>query len=139
VTMKPSKTQKAKSLDKLGRHLPSKPAAAVDSLGTLPVPRELITASGQRSLAAADRISASNRGGVSGGNPLVSILKPPTPVTFRPGIPHFLGRLKSTSFEVASPEVSPCASPCRVSPWGLATPWLSPSPTLLSEGPPSHM
>jgi hypothetical protein len=35
--------------------------------------------------------------------------------------------------------VSPCSSPCRVSPWGLATPWLSPFPTPLSEGPPSHM
>jgi hypothetical protein len=45
-----------------------------------------------------------------------------------------------TSFEMASPEVSPCASLCRVSlPWGLAAPWLSPSPAPPREGPRWHL
>jgi hypothetical protein len=106
--MKSSKPKKAKPQDKLSSSfgpLASKPAAAADPFGTYPVSRTLITAPGQLSVAAADRISASNRGEISGGNPLVSILKPPMTVAsgFPAGDSPFPGASKPISFEVASP------------------------------------
>jgi hypothetical protein len=83
-TKKPPKVQKDRKLhDKQSLpsgSLPSEPAAAAGPLGTVTAPRVLTAASGQRTLAVAEQISAVN--------PLVSILKPPG---MRPGIPQFLG------------------------------------------------
>jgi hypothetical protein len=112
ATKKSSKPKNAKPQDKLSSSsgpLASKPAAAADPFGTYPVSRTLITAPGQPSLAAADRISASNRGEISGGNPLDSILKPPKPVTsgFPAGDSPFPVASKPISFEVASPRGEP--------------------------------
>jgi hypothetical protein len=100
---KSSRSRQAKPQDKFSSSsgpldLVSKPAAVADPFGTYPVPRTLITAPGQPLLAAADRISASNQGEISGGNPLVSILKPAKAVTSgcRPG------RILCPSLEVTS-------------------------------------
>jgi hypothetical protein len=138
MTKKPSKLKKVSSHEQaqLASYGPlsSKPAAAADSFGTYPVSRALTAASGQHSLTEAYRISASNRGDISGGNPLVFILKPPKSVTS--GFPAGDSPFPVALSRWPPPEVSPCMSPCRVSPWGLATPWLNPSPSLLSEGPP---
>jgi hypothetical protein len=91
LTKKPSKPKKVKTHDKHSSSsgpLPSKPAAAAD--------RALIAASGQHSLAAADRISASNRGGISWGIPW-----------FLAGNSPYPGASKSTLIEVASPRDEP--------------------------------
>jgi hypothetical protein len=108
LTMKSSKTQKAKSLDKLGGHLPSKPAAAVESLGTHPVPRALITATVQHSLVAAVGFPLLIEVGFPVGIPWF-LLKPPTPITsgFLAWDSPFPGASKPASFEVASPRGEP--------------------------------
>jgi hypothetical protein len=101
LTKKPKKVKTHDKHSLSSGPLPSKPAGAADPFGTYPVPRVSIAASGQHSLVAPDQISASNRGG----NPLVSILKPPMPVTsgFPAGDSPFPGASKPTSIEVASP------------------------------------
>jgi hypothetical protein len=86
----------------------------------------------------AERTPASSpRSGKSAWNPLVSILKPSQPVTSGYMANDFPvpGVSKTTSVELASPDMSSCASPCRMSLLlGLAAPSLSPSPVLPWEG-----
>jgi hypothetical protein len=96
----------------------------------------LITAPGQLSLAAADRISASNRGEISGGNPLVSILKPSKAVTsgFQAGDSPFPGVSKPISFEVASPRGEPLRVAVSGVPSGTGDAPAQPIPDLPSGG-----